>query len=282
MRILRQTISFRQLLLPALVFALSFSIASVHVAHAQGPDKEAAEKYNDGLAKLKAKDYEGALTSFLAAKETAEGAGDESTASKAQKYAYRLCYNVGVGYLKKGDMDRAMSFFDRGIAMEPTYYKNYKGKATIYNRQGNVEAAIEAWVKTSEVASQAGELEERRKARKQAEGFVAKAMQDRDFERVVEIGQLHSQFAETSDVYYYMAHAQNQLGNYESAVEHADKALGLETGSRAARAKIYFEKAEAHKALSQYEDALDAYTQAAVGEFAQRARHEIEVLSGSY
>ena len=43
-----------------------------------------------------------------------------------------------------------------------------------------------------------------------------------------------------------------------------------------------FEKAEAHKALSQYEDALDSYTQAAVGEFEQRARHEIETLSGSY
>ncbi len=98
---------------------------------------------------------------------------------------------------------------------------------------------------------------------------------------MIENGNIFLQYLETADVHYYMAHASNQLGNYQAALGHADKALALETGSRAAKAKIHFEKAEAHKNLAQYQLAVQSYSEAAYGDFKQRAEHEIEVLAGS-
>jgi tetratricopeptide (TPR) repeat protein len=251
------------------------------VAAAQAPDKEAAEKYNEGLSYLKSKDYEQALTVFLETKKVAEAAGDKGTATKADSYAYRLCYNVGVGYHKLGDYEKALEYFDQGIALEPGYYKNYKGKAAVYKAQGDEAAAMEAYIKTGEVATAAGELEERSKARAQAEGFVAKALQAKDYEKVISNGETFLQYLETADVHYYMAHSFNQTGEYQQALDHAEKALALETGSRAQKAKIHFEKAEAHKNLAQYQLALRAYSEAAYGDFKQRAEHEIEVLAGS-
>ena len=261
--------------------ALLITAGGLSATFAQAPDKDAAEKYNEGLALLKSKNYEKALNVFLEASRIASAAGDKGTASKSDSYAYRLCYNVGVGYHKDGDFAKAMQYFDKGIAMEPGYYKNYKGKAAVYKAQNNEAAAMEAYIKTGEVATASGELEERAKARAQAEGFVAKALQDKQYERVISNGNVFLKYLETADVHYYMAHASNQLGNYQEALSHADKALALETGSRASKAKIHFEKAEAHKNLAQYQLALQSYAEAAYGDFKQRAEHEIQILAGS-
>lgn len=268
-------------LLAHAALALLIAIAAVSSTAAQTPDKDAAEKYNEGLALLKSKNYEKALNVFQEAEKIAQKAGDKSTASKANSYAYRLCYNVGLGYHKDGNNAKALEFFQKGIDLEPSYYKNYKGKATILKEQGDEAAAIEAYIKTGEVASAAGELDERASARTQAEYLVSKGIKDDDYQSVVKNGDIFLRFLETADVHYYMAVAYNHLGKYQEALDHATKALDLETGSRTQKAKIYFEKAEAYKNLAQYQLAVQSYQEAAYGEFKQRAEHEIEVLAGS-
>ena len=268
------------ILVTSLALAL-VTVVNVQSLSAQTANKEAAEKYNAGLALLKEKNYESALNTFLETKDIANEAGDKGTAAKAENYAYRLCYNVGVGYVKKDDFETALKYFDQGIQMEPTYYKNYKGRAAVYKARGDEAAAMEAYIKTAEIASQSGELEERSKALAQAEGFVAKALQAEDFTKVVDTGINYLQFSETANVHYYVAHAYNQLGKHEDALGHADKALGLEQGSRASKAKIHFEKAEAYKNIGQYQQALQSYSEAAYGDFKQRAEHEMEVIGGS-
>lgn len=254
---------------------------SVQPVSAQSADKAAAEKYNEGLALLKEKNYEAALITFLETKQIADAAGDKGTAGKAENYAYRLCYNVGVGEIKKGDLDKALEFFEEGISMEPSYYKNYKGRATVYKAQGQEEAAMAAYIKTAEVAAESGELEERSKALSQAEGFVAKAVQAEDFRKVVKTGTAYLQFSETANVHYYLAHAYNQLGDYQDALKHAEHALELDQGSRASKAKIHFEQGEAYKNIGQFQEAMQAYSNAAYGDFKQRAEHELEVIGGS-
>jgi tetratricopeptide (TPR) repeat protein len=261
--------------------ALLVTIAAFSTLAAQTPDPAAAEKYNQGLAFLKTKDYEKALNVFLDAEKLANKAGDKSTASKSESYAYRLCYNVGLGYHKAKDDAKALEFFEKGIAMEPAYYKNYLGKATILKEKGDEAGAIEAFIKTGEVASAAGELEERTNARAQAEYLVSKGIKKDDYASVIKNGEIFLQYLETADIHYYMAVAYNHLGKYQEALDHATKALSLETGSRTQKAKIYFEQAEAYKNLSKFQLAVQSYQEAAYGEFKQRAEHEIEVLAGS-
>ena len=271
---------FTPMLAPAAFFALILAIGATDLA-AQSADKAAAEKYNEGLSLLKAKDYEGALNTFIETKSVAEAAGDNGTASKAENYIYRLYYNVGVGYVKAGDLEKALELFDAGIAMNPDYYKNYKGRASVFKAQDNVDAAMQAFVETANKATAAGELDERAKALAQAEGFVAKAMQAEDYNAVLSTGSAFLGFSETANVHYYMAHASNQLGKPADAIMHADQALALDQGSRSQRAKIYFEKAEALRSNGQYEQALASYRDAAYGDYKQRSEYMIEELSGS-
>ena len=226
-------------------------------------------------------DYEGALSTFEETKTIADAAGDKGTAAKAENYVYRLCYNVGVGYMKKDDLETALELFEKGISISPTYYKNYKGRATVYKDKGDEAVAMEAFIKTAEVASEAGELEERSKALAQAEGFVAKSVQAENFKKVIENGNVYLQFSETANVHYYLSHAYNELGDHQSALTHAEKALELDKGSRASKAKIHFERGEAYKNIGQYQNAVQAYSEAAYGEFKQRSEHEMEMISGS-
>ena len=270
--------------LPVMIMSLVLTtvfVAGPQLLLAQSANKEAAEKYNEGLGLLKEKNYEGALGVFLETKQIADQAGDKGTASKAENYAYRLSYNVGLQHIKAGDLDGALGFFQQGIEMEPSYYKNYKGVATVYKEKGEVPAAMEAYVKTSEVATQAGELEERSSAMAQAEGFVAKAMQEENFDAVIENGNQFLEYAETANVHYYLAHAYNMKGSPQEAIAHADKALALDQGSRASKARIHFEKAEAYRNTGQYDAALQSYAESAYGDFKQRAEYMIEELSGS-
>jgi tetratricopeptide (TPR) repeat protein len=256
-------------------------VAGAQSLSAQTANKEAAEKYNEGLNLLKAKDYEGALDVFVETQEIAETAGDKGTASKAENYIYRLCYNVGVGYVKADSLETALEYFEKGIDIEPTYYKNYKGRATVHKAAGDEAAAMEAYIKTAEVASEAGELDERSKALKQAEGFVAVSLQEENYKKVVENGNVYLQFSETATVHYYLSHAYNQLGDHKNALTHAESALRLDQGSRASKAKIHFEMGEAYKNTGQYQNALQSYSEAAYGDFKQRSEHEMEVISGS-
>ena len=270
-------------ILPLLVttLVLTFAMAATAPTLLAQADKDAAEKYNEGLGLLKEKDYKGALTVFLEAKDVAEAAGDKGTASKAENYAYRLTYNVGLQEMKAGNMEGALQYFEDGIAMEPSYYKNYKGRASVLKSMGQDEAAMEAFVKTSEVATESGELEERSKAMTQAEGFVAQAMAKEDFDAVIATGSKFLEFSETANVHFYLSHAYNMQGDYEQAIAHADKALELDQGSRASKARIHFEKAEAFRNTGRYDAALQSYAEAAYGDFKQRAEYMIEELSGS-
>jgi len=257
-------------------------IAGIQLLPAQSANKEAAEKYNEGRGFLKEKDYESALSTFIETKELADAAGDKSTAARAENYIYRLYYNVGVQHKRDGDLEAALGYFEDGISLKPTYYKNYKGRATIYQEKGDEAAAMEAFIQTAEVASEAGELDERSKALKQAEGFVGKSMEAENYKKVVENGKVFLQFyQESATVNFYLSHAYNALGDYQSALTHAGKALELDKGSRASKAKIHFERGEAYRSIGQYQNAVQAYSEAAYGEFKQRSEHEMEMISGS-
>ena len=70
-------------LLTQAALTLLVTVAVFSTSVAQTPDPAAAEKYNEGLAFLKTKNYEKALNVFLDAQKLATKAGDKSTASKA-------------------------------------------------------------------------------------------------------------------------------------------------------------------------------------------------------
>lgn len=275
------TITSKKLITLSLAFVLSLFVVNTDEAHAQKSDKEVAEAYNKALASAKAKDYPQAITDFVAAKKVANAKGDKAIASKADKYLCKLYYNTASRKVKAGNLDAAEAEYKQGMAICPTYHKHHQGIAKIEKNRGNVEASMEAYSKCAELANKAGKLDDWKTCRTQTEGFAAKAMKAEDYKEVIRLANLQLKYSDTSKAHYYLAYSHNQLGDSASALAECDKALALESGSKSKKAPIEFERGTALKNLNRFAEAKAAFSNAAFGEFAARAKHEVDALGGS-
>lgn len=249
------------------------------VTAASAQDPEAAKAYNEGIRLYKEKDLNGAQQAFQRAVELANAAGDEQTAGKAKNVAGQLHYSIGITKMKQGDEVGAMASFDAGIAARPGDHKNYKGKALLLKKQGKIEEAIEAWLKTAEVANNAGEIGEAKRAIVQAEGFAATAMQNEEYDNVIAYGNMFLEQEETANIHFYLAATYNKKAQHQPAVEHALKALEMEK-NRGEHAKIAYEAAVAYEGMAQFDKAVEFYQRAAIGPYKASAEHKIEQLGG--
>ena len=66
------------------------------------------------------------------------GVGTEAT-QKSRASAYN---NRGSGYIKKGQLDRAIADYDKAIALDPNYAAAYNNRGLIYQKKGEVDRAI--------------------------------------------------------------------------------------------------------------------------------------------
>lgn len=249
------------------------------VTAAAGQNADVAKAYNDGLALLKEKKYEEAQRAFQNASRLASQASDRETSAKADRYVNALYYNIGVLKMKVGDDDAAMKAFEAGIKAEPSDYKNYKGKATLLKKQDDNQAAMEAYMKTAEVARAAGEIGEANKAVLQAEGFAAEAMEAENHDDVIRYGTMFLESSESANIHFYMAHVYNSEAKYEPALDHALKAMELEK-NRSDHPKIAYEAALAYEGLAQFDKAVEFFRSAAVGPYKASAEYKIAQLSG--
>ncbi len=250
------------------------------VAPVQAQDKAAVEAYNAGVAAYKAKDFAGALTNFSKAASLGNTAGDTKTARSAAKNGSKAAYKVGTSQIKKDQFSEALASFSKGIELDSEFYANYVGRAMALKKSGSVADAMKAYLDAADASSKAGKLDKRKDMYEQAEGFSAKAIAQKDYDKALEYGQMHLDLRESAEVHFHMAYAYSETGNSAKALEHADKGIELSKGSRAAKAKLYIIKAESHENLQQFEQALAAYKQANVGEYAARAKYKIETLGG--
>ncbi len=278
---MKMTILSRKLIALSVAFVLSVFVLNTQEVSAQKSDKEVAEAYNKALATAKAKDYTQAIVDFNAAKKVANAKGDKAIAGKADKYLCKLYYNTGSRKLKKDDVAGAESDFKAGMAICGNYHKHHQGMAIVEKQRGNVEASMEAYSQCAELANKAGKLKDWKSCRSQTEGFAANAMKDENYTEVIRLANLQLKYSDTSKAHYYLAYSHNQLGDSAAALASCEKALELESGSKSKKAPIEFEKGTALKNLNRFEEAKVAFANAAFGEFAARAKHEVDALGGS-
>ncbi|MEM6337517.1 MAG: hypothetical protein AAF752_13185, partial [Bacteroidota bacterium] len=230
----------------------------------------------------KAKNFSSALTSFQKAHELATAAGDEATQKRSAKNGGVAAYMHGVQESKADKAQAALAAFDAGIALAPTFYANYIGRASALKDAGDVETAMQAYIKAAEVSQRAGKMDKRNEMYEQAEGFSARAIAAEDWNQAIEYGNMYLALnPESSDVEYHLAVAYSNLGNDASALEHADKAIALSKGSRSTKAPYFMIKAESLENMQRFEEAVAAYREANVGQYAARAAYKIETLGGT-
>ncbi len=237
----------------------------------------AAAKYNDGLAALKAKDYEKAGGLFDEALAVADAEADADIIKLTKQNGAIAAYYQGNSQLDAKAYDEALASFAKGAEMNPAQYVNIYGKAKVYSAQAKPTETVKACYEAYEAAKAAGKEEAGKKYLKTGYIAITKAYSAKKYDDVVTAGQAYLDGGqETADVHYYMAKSLMKKGDASAAVPHGAKAA--EMGGAEKEGKYIYAHAEALEAAGQKSAAATAYAKVPAGKYKESAAYKAGAL----
>jgi tetratricopeptide (TPR) repeat protein len=265
-----------------LFLLLSVSAFSQEEATAESAEDQPASAvslYNDGLTKLKDKDYTAALPLMVEAIAAADTTSetDQKVIGLAQRNGAIAAYYVGTDQRKEEKIADAIETFKMGIEYNPTFYANFIGLAQALDDNGDKVEAVTAYLKAAEVCAQSDKTADKVESMEtKAMNTVIRLYVDKDMDQTLAAADAFLAMKESADIYAYKARALQGKGQSQEALAAAEKALAtLGEGDNADM--LYFAKGEIHEALGQKDDAIAAY-QKAGGKYADSAKYKISEL----
>jgi len=228
-----------------------------------------------------AKDYEGSVEMLDASIEGFNKVNDSRSASRSLSTILSIRNVQGASALNEGNYTEALSFYDDALGRDPNYTKGYLGKLLVYDKMQDLD-------RMEEIASMGIMVCEQENDNRTA-GDIKKVMRTQYFQEAQkEMAEQEYSQAEihlensieygNSNViaYYQLGLAQKNQEKWNDAVASFNKALELETGGAADKAKIFFGLGESYQALGQSDQACSAYKNAMFGDFAEAAKYQVE------
>lgn len=248
--------------------------------------QEYKEDYNTALAAAKAQQFPEARAKFAAAAKGADEAGDNGIARQARSVAAKIDYRLGNAALKNENYDQALSHYQAGTAIFPSYIKNRYGQALAFKKMGRMDEALGAFKEVSEASGDRKTSLAAAKAIREHFYFHASSAvsrknptaldADRAFTALTSLAEYN--LDPDANFHYYQAEAHRIKGNASASAAAADKALALHNGSKSDKAKIWFVKAQALVSLGDVDAAKVAFTNADFGSYRQLVKHYLETL----
>lgn len=181
------------------------------------------------------------------------------------------------GYFSAGDYSNALLTFDSLLAINPNFVSAIYNKALIYAKQGDsqsLETTVDSYVE--KLKATPGSDDKIKQANTMAlEYFKAAGSQSLKKEKVDDALALlgkSSKYGDDKDLFYYFADAYNRKKEFDKGAEYAQKGLDLETGDATAKAKFYFQLAEAQFGKGMKAEACASYKNASFGPFAEPSK----------
>jgi tetratricopeptide (TPR) repeat protein len=264
-------------LLSTLTLLVAFSTTMI------AQDASAASLYNDGLAKMKAKDFDAALPLFDQALAAVDSTSE--TDMKVKQLAGRngaiAAYYVGNAARKAEDFEKALEAYETGISMNETFYANYVGRAQTLDGMGDDVKAVTAFINAAMMAEKSPKNASKAdQFYSKAESFAGIAYGKGEYDKAIELAQAFLEKKETADAYYYLAASQFKNGAASDAIPNATKASEMAVEMEVEDAgKYHMMQGEIHEALGQTGDAIAAYQKISGGKYAERAKYKIDQLN---
>jgi tetratricopeptide (TPR) repeat protein len=242
-------------------------------------DKTAAGVYNEGLALLKAKDYEQGLTMMEEALTMAQEINDEKIISLAMKNGAIAAYNVGNSRREAKNYEGAVKAYNRGIELNPEYSSLYEGVARAYDEQDQEVAAVKAYILAGDKGVVEGKDDRAESRYSRAVTVVGKLYVAKDYDRAIKAGNAYIELKnDNADVYYYVSKAQAEKGDNQSAIENINKAIEL--AGDASPDKYIYAQASTYEALGKNAEAVEAYKKITEETYKAQAEYRIRELGG--
>jgi tetratricopeptide (TPR) repeat protein len=248
--------------LSALILLLVFSFT----LSAQ-EDPSAASLYNDGLGKMKEKDYAGAFPLFEEAIANADTTSDmgKKVTDLASRNGTACAYRLGSMERKAKKYAEALVYFDKGIEMNSEYFGNYLGRAqALEDIEGSESEAVLAYIVAGDQAMATSNNKDKApQLYRKAQNFSAVAyIKDDNFEEAIKLADVYMEARpDGNDAYiaaYYKAAAFNKMEKDADALPAIQVAVAAlpedEDGD-----KYHLLHGLVQQALGNNEDAIAAY-----------------------
>ncbi len=253
--------------------------------------KKAAASYKSFQQSRSLEDLDSAIGAFEEAGEVAEEFSSDQIAQRANSVVPQLYYQKSVVHYSNDEFDLADEAVSEAMNLNSNYALAYYQKAKIFKKKNdseddgiidqNYDELIQWYDQAISIGESTDKSEVVEKAREAAHDELlavgTRASEDGNMELAFDMLTRAIEYnSESANAHYRLAEAHNKDGNAEQAVEHARRALELETGGRTDKAKIYYELGYAHQSLGNKSDACDALTNALYGSFKSPAEHIME------
>lgn len=227
--------------------------------------------------------FDATIEGFQQARDAGNEYGNDKIAQKADGLVTQFLYNKSIQQYKQKNLEAALETLNKVIERNPNYAKAYFQKGNVYKNMESktLEEAIAVYDQAIEVGQKTNDGQIVSKAKSSAHDELVyrgtKATENKDYATALELLNRALEYdSGSAAAHYRLASAYNKKQQWDSAVDHAQEALGFESGGAAEKAKIYFELATAYQGMGQKAKACSAYGNAAYGSFKSPAEHQME------
>jgi tetratricopeptide (TPR) repeat protein len=234
---------------------------------------------------------ESTLNSFRDLQQVSDDYGNTSYKERAEAIIPQLLYAKASMHYSADELELSEAEVDRALNLNSNYAAAYFLKARIFKKindtegdgiiDENIDQMLEWFDRAIQVAEATGRNNIASRAREAAHDELlavgANYINNENFRNAIQNLELALDYnAESADVYFRLAEANNGTGNPDQALAHATTALEYETGGRTDLARIYFELGYAHQTLGNNVEACEALSNAVYGSFKDNAEYIME------
>ncbi len=237
--------------------------------------------YNVGNSYAKKKNYTAAIPAYKEAIKVAQQYQTPKVEQKAMKVLPQLHYLIGGGHYKKKEYDETVSSMQQAIDIDPDYAKAYYYIGLVKKKQNDLPAFEAIMDKGLIAATNSRDRNYKKRIIKTAASTflsmgakLATGGKASDAIPYLEKSLKYDQ--KNSELYFYLASAQNELKKWDKAIESANRGLMVEKGEADKKAKHYFNLGRSFEGKGDKNAACDAYKNALFGQFKENAQYEIE------
>jgi tetratricopeptide (TPR) repeat protein len=258
-----------------LFFALLLMVGTI-----AAQDKSAASVYNEGLAMLKAKNFEAGLPLMEEAVTLAEAEENEQVINLAKKNGSVAAYNVGNTKRKAKMYEEALIAFEKGMEMNPEYPSNFFGKAQVLEAQGEELEALKMHLVAAGKYIESGKAKRGEKITNKAKNDVGRAYVGKNYDLAISLGTAFLEFEDNAEVHYYLAQAYSEKGDNDTALVHAEKAIDVsaQDDDGETKDKYYYAKGTVLENLGKNGEAVEAFKMITGAKYKKNAEHKIQKL----
>ncbi len=236
--------------------------------------------YFDRVAQLtKDRKFPECIAASKLAIAAADKYGSDTIKNESLKIMSQVYNSLGTQSLNNKEPEKALSYYDSSLAINPNYTKAIVGKANAYIKIGNndkfaetIDMAIKQYKDQNDttMAAKLGKV-----ARDYFRSQASKANQANKLPDAISDLNTAVKYGYDKDIYYIFADVYNKEKKFDDALTNAQKGLDLETGDEVAKAKYYYQIGVAQLGKGDKDNACSSFKSAQFGAFAQAAKAQM-------